>query len=154
MTKNLADRVTKIIGLYQIAGGVIGIGIGLYALFFHFRINIFFILYDLLTLSLFSFCLYSGIKCFKDKTYGLTLTFYNQILQLVFFTFFGFTYMFNAGFGLYFGVDISKGIQFVYQFRLPYYRFGKSDPDRMVLLINAIPIFIALLIDPLKTKLK
>jgi len=154
LTKLTSQRLTQIFGLYQIIGGTFCIGISLYLLLFNFRINIFFVFYALLSLGLSTFCLIAGINCFKHLLVGLTLTFYNQLLQFVFFTIFGFTYMFNPGIGVFFGIDISDSLQLAYEFTLPYLHFGKSNPDKIVLLINFIPLIIAFLIDPIKKRIK
>lgn len=138
----------------EIAGEIFGIGLSLYSLVFDFWLNIFFIFYTLLSIALSTFCLISGIECLRKPLLGLTLTSYNQLLQLVWFTVFGFTYLFNPGLGLYFGVQLSKTFPFVYQFKLPYFQFGKANPEEINLLINIIPVIIAFSIEPIKKKIK
>ena len=75
MTKQSAQRLTQVIGLYQMLEGAVGLGFGLYLLIGDFRINIFFVFYCLLSIGLSSFCFAAGFFCFAQPSKGLTLAF-------------------------------------------------------------------------------
>lgn len=153
MTREKAKNISCLLGLYQLIGGVIGLSLALYQVFLNFQLNIFFFLYSLLSVGLFTFCIYAGLECFEATSLGLTLTCYNQSIQFILFTLFGFTYLYNAGLGLYIGVDTTSDVTFLYQFKLPSFGFGKSDPDKIVLLINLLPVAIAFLADFIKNEI-
>lgn len=153
VTRENAINFSRLLGVYQLIGGTAGLLLALFQIFLNVQLNIFFLFYSLFSVGLFSFCIYTGLKCFNATSLGLTLTFYNQIVQFILFTLFGFTYLYNAGLGLYIGVDTTNEVTFLYQFKLPSFGFGKSDPDKVVLLINLVPISIAFFADFIKKEI-
>lgn len=100
------------------------------------------------------FCMYTGYQCLTAPVYGLNLTVVNQLLQLISFTLFGFTYAYSAGIGLYGGVNTTGTTTFAFRFVLFKIGMGKADPDSKIFLINVIPILVLFMTDPLMKAFK
>lgn len=92
-------KVPRIYGIYEIAGGAIGVGGSL--LFFRASSLLMFI-----GLLLFGFSILAGYLLNKGKLWGIYLSLFSQIIQIPAFTLQGLSYKFYAGACLY----IRRGI--------------------------------------------
>ena len=101
-----------------------------------------------------AFCSYAGYKCLTKPAFGLELTLYNQLFQFAWFILFGFQYTYSAGLGLFVGVSISDGTDFLMKFRWFGIRMGKANPEVKLFAVNLIPIAITFLLEPLSNALK
>lgn len=112
MTYKAAKNLSKVIGAYQIVGGLIILILGLNQLFFNFSVNVFFVFYTLSAIGLSSLSIYTGIKCYQATCFGINLTFYNQIIQFLHFIVLGFEYLYNPGLGLFIGLVFTREVFF------------------------------------------
>jgi len=154
MKYKAAQNLSKVIGAYQIVGGLIILILGLNQLLFNFSVNVFFVFYTFIAIGLSSLSIYTGIKCYKATSFGIIMTFYNQVIQLLHFIFWGFEYMYNPGLGLYIGIDFTREVIFLHKLILPYIKLGKEDSGEIVILINLIPLFIILILESINKGLK
>ena len=146
MTQAFKNVFFIILGIYQLIGGCFGLTIGLYALSMEFRINVFFFLYTIIGLGLFTLSIIAGIFCLKKDSNKLYLTNYNQYSQIISFIILGFAYKFSSGLGIYFGLDLTTSIDFIYEIELSKIGLGKALPDDVRVSLNIIPILILLIV--------
>ena len=153
MTNKAAVYLSKAIGIYQISGGLIILILGLNQLLFHFSINVYFLFYTLMAIGFSSFSIYTGTNCYQATAFGLKLTFYNQMIQLLCFSFSGFEFLYSAGVGFFIGLDLTKEVIFLHKFTLLYIKLGKANSNEIVFLINVIPLIIISLLDSIQNRL-
>ncbi len=146
MTQQTKKIIFIIIGIYQLIGGSFGLTVGLYTLLTKFQINIFFLIYSIIALGLFTLSIFAGISCIKEDSNKFYLTHYNQYLQIISFAIFGFAYKFCSGLGIYFGLDLTTSIDFIYEIQLTKIGLGKAEPDDVRVSLNIIPILILLIV--------
>ena len=123
-----------------------GLTFGLYTLLMNFQINVFFLLYTIIGLGLFTLSLIAGIFCIKEDSNKICWTNYNQYLQIISFIIFGFAYKFSSGLGIYFGLDLTASIDFIYEIEFSKIGLGKAQPDNVRVTLNIVPIIVLLIV--------
>ena len=154
MTKEIGKVITQLLGLYQLAGGIIILIFFLYSTYLNLALNIFFVLYSLIMIGMLVYCVYTGYKCLTDAAFGLQLTIYNQLLQFAWFILFGFEYLYSAGIGIFVGVSVAEETELIAKFRWFAIGMGKANPEFKLFAINVIPIAITFLLKPLSNALR
>jgi len=145
----------KILGIYQIAGGVLGL------LFtFIFFSKLFFGNKSVLTIILssillFSFSVYCGFLLLTKKyDKGLNLSIINQIIQVISFSVLGYTFEFCSGIFLKFGLDLTSDTLLTYNFGLTTWNLKlNSDPSLTKISINILALMLINLIFNIKEKI-
>lgn len=141
--KPLIIRNLVILGIYQLIGGLWGLGIITYSLLSGFELSTLNLIALIAGILLFGFSTYCGIVCIKKEENALYLSRINQCLQLISFsgTYFGIMYV--AGIGVFFGVDLVGGLLFRMKVEfssLRFYYSGQSD-DKQIF-INLVALFL------------
>ena len=141
--KPLIIRNQSILGIYQLIGGLWGLGLITYSLFSGFELTTVSIVFLIVGFLLFGFSTYCGIACIKKETNALQLSRINQCLQLIYLsgTYFGF--IFVAGIGVFFGLDLVGGLLFRMKFEftsLTFY-YAEQSAEKQVA-INLVALFL------------
>ena len=121
--KNLKkiEEEIKILGYYQVAGGIVGIGFLIFEI-----IGILgqdskkleeFIVY-IIMITPFLLSIYAGIQCIKDKSNKLLLSKINQALQVISFSLAGFGLTYCSGVYFAVGIDLTNDFMFKFNFGL------------------------------------
>ena len=140
----IIDR-EKIIGNYEILGGVVGVGIlldtlksgielfSLGTLFFYF-----------IGISLFVLNIYAGIQLFKHKYIGYKLSIYAQLIQIPYISCWGFSYLFSTGIffivGLIGPVQLGFNLNFGSQIEILFF----ADESPFLFAVNIVPLLLYL----------
>lgn len=98
----------KMLGIYQLLGGIIGIGLTIWILLsvqVQFVGQYFFIVVAFL---LYLYSIFCGLMLLKNKKKGLRLSLVNQLFQIVNLSIVGFAYKYISGFFLSFGLDLTN----------------------------------------------
>lgn len=155
MNKN--KRTLEIIGLYEIIGGSVGLGLILYGTIALNKITFISILFWLTVVTFYSLTIYAGVKLFKNHEKEILLSEIIQYLQITSFGIYGYFLTFSAGITFYLGIDYTKDLKF--QFLLDIIPCKSeiaylSDQMTFYFYVNLIPIFILVLLDRIKERIE
>jgi len=142
----------KILAVYQIIGG--GLGIILTAYFFSSMAlnNTLFILVGL-AISMYVYSVVCGILIFNKKDNNLIYSTINQYLQLINFSLMGYSFRYVAGGFLNVGIDFTKTLIFKFEAGLSTWHFGfNTDSNTLEININIVAILLISFIDRIKKK--
>jgi len=152
------DIKSKIKGLaiYQIAGGIIGIGLTIWLIAQTVTITGLVILVFILAAGLYSFSIYCGKQLIKGKIKsGLRLSTINQALQVINFAVLGFAFKFVAGVILFVGIDYTNDFNIIFNFSLSEFQFNINSHNELVTVgFNVVAIFLIYLIDKLQQEIE
>lgn len=111
ISKDLENDLLKL-GIYQLAGGGIGLLIGIWAVWTAapFRIEYLFPLFVIMVS--FGYSIFCGLLCLKFSKSCFRHSLINQMLQLVHFVIYGFGLQYASGFFISLGVDLADDIKF------------------------------------------
>lgn len=141
------DRVLikiKLIGLFQIIGGILGIGVFAWLASVTENVNFFLILLYIFIVSLYAYSILCGIMLFRKPVTGLRLTFINQVLQILQIAVLGYVYKYLSGFGLVMGFDLTNNLQFSFNFEFSSFliHWGSGE-ETLFIKINILAILLA-----------
>jgi hypothetical protein len=98
----------KILSIYQIIGGVVGIGLTFWLISITKNQSILQYLFILFAIVLNLFSIYCGKVLFRNKIKGLKMSLINQMSQLVNFSIYGYGFKYIAGFYISAGINLSN----------------------------------------------
>ena len=146
----------KIIGIYQILGGLIGL-IGTISLLvkFGFTNGTTFKMF-LLFLALYSFSVFCGYLLLKKQfEKGLNYSILNQLIQVLSFSIFGLTFKFYSGLFLSLGLNLTTDTILTYNFGITTWNFKlNSESEIIEISINLVALILINIIFNLKENLK
>src|SRR4051794_7907039 len=105
--KNKGTKL-KVLGYYQIVGGIAGLAITIYLIAQTATITGLILLLYLIALGLYSFSIYCGTQVLKSKKHSLNISLINQYLQLISFAILGYGFKYISGLLLSVGVDLTN----------------------------------------------
>lgn len=144
----------KLIGIYQIIGGVIGLGIMIWL--FTMVLPVSFMVATILIISLLSF-LFSiacGLGLVFKKSWAKDLSLVLQLVQIINFSLFGYSFKFISGLGILLNFDFTHSTQVKLEASEPWFSFTNlSDPNEMIISVNLAAILMAFFILDLKRKI-
>ncbi len=149
------NKILEIIGLYEIIGGSIGLGLVLYGTLALNKITIFSILFWLIIVTFYSFTIYAGVKLFKYTEKQILPSEIVQYLQIISFGIFGYFLTLSSGFTFYVGFDYTQDFKFKFLFDIIPSRSKiayLNDDTIFYFYINLIPILILVLFDKIQSK--
>ena len=144
----------KLIGIYQIIGGSIGLGITIWIITMVLpgQLIVAFIL--IVSISSFLFSITCGLGLFFKKSWAIDLSLALQLLQIINFTLFGYSFKFISGLGILLNVDFTDKIQMHLTASEPLFKFTYLiDPTETMIGINLAAILMAFFIIDLKRKM-
>ena len=145
----------KILGIYQLIGGILGLLILLYSIY-DTGIRAVPMLFLFLAISLFFvYSIICGVLCLKSHDLALTLSYVNQIIQLIGIGLGGYLYNYAAGvyFSLKFDFTDISSLNFNFGISKMELQFNRDISFNM-LEINFVAIFLIIWIDKLQRKIK
>jgi len=148
------DIKSKIKGLaiYQIAGGIIGIGLTIWLIAQTVTITGLVILFFILAAGLYSFSIYCGQQLLKGQIKsGLKLSIINQALQVINFAVLGYAFKFVAGLILSIGINYTNDFKITFNFSLSEFQFNiNSEKELVTVGFNVVAIYLVYFIDKLQ----
>ena len=144
----------KLIGIYQIIGGLIGLGIMIWLITMVLPVSFMVAIILFVSLSSFLFSITCGLGLVFKKSWAIDLSLVLQLLQIINFTLFGYSFKFISGLGILLNVDFTNSTQFKLKASEPWFSFTNlSDPNEMIIGVNLAAILIAFFIIDLKRKI-
>lgn len=155
LNKDIKSKI-KGLAIYQIAGGIIGIGLTIWLIAQTVTITGLVILIFILAAGLYSLSIYCGQQLLKGKIKsGLKLSTINQALQVINFAVLGFAFKFVAGLILSIGIDYTNDFNFTFNFSLSEFQFNiNSDKELVTVGFNVVAIYLVYLIDKLQQEIE
>ena len=145
----------KGLGLYQIIGGIIGLGIIIWVLVQAEAIKGSSIAVYLVAAVLFSYSIFCGQLLLKNNLKGLTHSMINQVLQTVNFAFAGFAFKYASGIMLMAGLDFSSGHELIFNFEISTFELNiNSHKELSTAGLNIFAFYLLYFIETLKEKIE
>lgn len=147
------QKKIKVIGLYQIIGGVFGFIVIAIASFSTPKDKLVYLIFP--SLILFGFSIFVGKQTFIQSKNSLNLTIANQLLQLVgiYIGKYGFEYISGFSMGLYINITENFLIGFNFQLSTLNYRFH-LEPEKYLFSFNFVAITIIYAVEKIKIERK
>ncbi|MBY0479373.1 MAG: hypothetical protein K2Q24_17130 [Chitinophagaceae bacterium] len=142
------------IGIYQIAGGTIGILLLIWMILKAADLNVGVILIVAMMASLFIFSIAAGTACIYLKGNATKLSLINQILQIVGFVFLGFGYQYAAGLYFSLGLDLTESLNFNFGFGISKVILNlNTDADKIEFHFNLVATGLSIWINQLHKRI-
>jgi len=145
----------KRLGIYQVAGGIIGLGLTIWLIINQVNFSPLIILLYLIAVILYFFSIYCGILLINKKMDGLNYSIINQYLQLINFLLLRFSFQYISGLFLSFGIDLTN--EFLFKFNLGVSTWLISvggDSDIILVNFNIVALCLIIFMGKLKNKLQ
>jgi len=141
--KPLIIRNKNILGAYQIIGGLWGLSLMVIYFLNSFDQSLISIIFSFVGAIFFGFSLYCGILCVKKEKNALALSRINQCLQLLAFSGQNLGFLYVAGFGVFFGLDIENGLGFSFNYNTSTLLLSFSEQsENKKIVINLIALYL------------
>ena len=148
------DIKIRILGIYQILGGTLGLGLTIWLTTSMDSIFGLILLFLLISVGLYSYSIYCGILLLRKKNSGLNHSQINQFLQLLNFTMFGFSFKYISGAFLSVGLDLTTSVQMHFRLGVSTWQITINDnPELFEINLNLVAFFLIVFIDRLKRKI-
>ena len=150
-TKDM-DSKLKILGYYQIIGGVCGIGLTTWVIMTLNSTELLLLILMLMPLALYIFSVYCGVLLLKRNIEGLKYSLINQYLQLLNFSMLGITYQYTSGIFISAGIDLTEVLRFNFNAGLLAWKVAISTADahKFIVNFNFVALFLVFFIEKLK----
>ena len=151
------ERISKFnaLGIYQIAGGIIGLGLTIWIISGLTTITGLLLLLLLIAIGLYSYSIYCGILLLKKKKSGLEHSLINQFLQLVNFSIFGFVFQYISGVFLSMDFDLTNSLNFTFNIGISSWQITiNGDTEPLIINFNFVALLLILFIEKLKREIK
>ncbi|HMU46356.1 MAG TPA: hypothetical protein PKC72_08315 [Chitinophagaceae bacterium] len=155
-TSSNIELKLKVLGIYQIVGGVLGLTLTI-SLFFKLSLTNFLLtLILILALCLYLFSIYCGtLLVFNKKSLGLNLSLINQYVQLVSFSIKGLAFLYVSGIFFSAGIDITNSFNLLLNLGLSSWQLNiNSESEALIINFNLVALFLIVVIGKLKKKIK
>jgi hypothetical protein len=143
------------LGIYQIVGGAVGFLMILWSFVNAVDFNWISLIICIIIFLFFSFSIFCGLYCIKQKEIALRLSFINQFIQVFGFALLGFSFKYIAGFYFNIGINFSDDFNFTTSLGISKFDFTiNKEPERLEVDINIVAIVILNWIGKIKAKVK
>jgi len=148
----------RVLAWYQIVGGIVGLLVSIWLLARTETVNGLMMLLFMLAFVLYGYSAYCGrLLLGSNYNKGLTLSYFNQALQVVIFSFAGYSFMYVSGAMVLAGIKYISGgvgLTFAFNFSLTStWRFWFATNDlSFELSINFVAIYLLIFIDKLRQR--
>ena len=141
-------------GIYQIAGGIIGLGLTVWLLTKLTEVLGFALILVLIALGLYAHSIYCGVLLLRNKISGLRHSTINQFLQLLNFAIMGYAFQYVSGVFLSIGIDMTNSFFIKFNLGVSSWAINiNSGGEDLIVNFNFIALFLILFIDRLKKKI-
>ena len=145
-------KILRIIGIYEIIGGSVGIGLILWGGFLTDKLSFIAILLILMIIGFYTFSIYAGAKLFWHHEKMIVFSKIVQYIQIPSIAVSGFAFTMFAGVSFIIGVDYTNELLFKFNFALlpsnSEIRINRHSSE-IFGYINLIPVFIIYILDKL-----
>ncbi len=149
------EQQLKALAIYQIAGGILGLGLTVVIISRLGTITGIILLILLFAIALYSFSIFCGVILSKNKKSALTYSLINQFLQLINFSIAGYGFQYIAGVYLSIGLDLTKSIIFQFNLGISAWRITiNEDATTSFVNFNFVALFLIIFIDRIRNKIK
>ena len=147
------DTKLKVLGYYQLIGGIAGLAITFYLIAQTATITGLILILYLIALGLYSFSIYCGTQVLKNKKYSLDISLINQYLQLISFAILGYGFKYVSGLLLSVGVDLTNSFDMKFNMGImsTLDMNWNTDANKIELNLNLVALFFIIFIDKLKS---
>lgn len=156
MSNKLKDIQLKVkaLGIYQIIGGVIGIGLTLWMVNLT-SVPALFLLIVLFAFSLYGYSIYCGVLLLQKRKEGLLHSKINQILQVFSVSLLGYAYQYTSGAFLLVGLDLTESLNFKFNIGTSSWQLNiNSDDPALIVKVNLLALFLITFVDKLRMRNK
>jgi hypothetical protein len=144
----------KLIGIYQIIGGLVGLGLTTWLITMLLPMPFVVICIIVTSIGLFLFSIVCGIGLWLKKRTAINLSIGLQLLQILSFTLYGYSFKFISGLGVLLNIDFTNKLQPQINLSEPLFRFTYLvDPSDKIISVNLAAILICYFIVDLKRKI-
>ena len=146
----------QVLSYYQIAGGILGIGLIIRLIAETETVTGPLLLIFATGIGLYSFSIFCGRQLLTGKIKrGLKLSTVNQILQILQFALLGFAFQYVSGIMLTVGIDLTTGFNFKFNLNLSMLTITiNREKELLKVGVNIIAIFLVFFIDRLEDKIE
>lgn len=155
MIKEKINRNLKILSYYQIAGGIIGLCLTAWLITTTSNFHWLLLLIFLIIILLYAFSVYCGLILLKNYEGGLKYSKINQLLQVISFSFLGYTFQYASGVHFYIGIDMSESFIFRFNLGISSWQINiNQDASVIIINLNLIALFLIMFIDKTVGKIR
>ena len=145
----------KALGIYQIAGGIMGFGLIIWLITLQSYWSGFLLFLYLIASALYAFSIFCGVLLLKNKETGLNYSLINQYVQLISFSMAGFAFQYVSGFFVSAGIDLTHSLLFKFHLGVSSWRININSDNEVILVnFNFIALLVIIYIDKLKKKIE
>lgn len=149
------SRSFKVLGIYQIAGGMVGLGLFVIMLAGLRQFSLLLVGLFVIALFLFTYSVVCGIMCVKGRSSALTHSLINQLLQLFTFSVAGLSFKYTSGIFFTVGVDLTKSFFLTLDAGISNWNMEiNGDRETFSLGVNIVALVLISFIIGLKNKLQ
>lgn len=155
LTEDIRSDLLKI-GIYQIAGGLIGVAILLFGLWQNTdSLSNSGILISIALLIFFAYSIFCGVICLDGKSNALQHSLINQLAQLITFSISGYSFVFSAGVYIIVGIDLTNEIKFNFDFGFSRLLLGvNTGSEQIEIALNLVAVGMIYWIGKVKNKVQ
>ena len=147
MTSKINSQL-KVLSYYQIAGGIIGLGLTTWLIITLISFQWLLLLLFLIALLLYAFSIYCGVILLRNIETGLRFSKINQLLQVIHITALGYAFQYVSGICLSVGFDLTAELNFTFNFDISAWQIKiNSDDPTVVISLNLVALFLIMFID-------
>ncbi|SRR5260221_608688 len=158
MKNNLSKRIQSqfnILGIYQIGGGIIGLGLVVWLSSGLRAITLLLVIILLVAIALYSYSIYCGILLLRKNIFGVRLSLVNQFLQLFSLSIFGFTFQYTSGAFFSVGFDLTNSFLFTFNLGISQWQLTINDNKELLIVnFNIVALFLILFIERLRKEIQ
>ena len=150
ISKNISRKI-KGLGIYQIAGGIIGIGLSIWLIASEGALSGIVLVLVLFAIGFFSFSIYCGSLLLKNKENGLRYSLINQYLQLINFSIGGYAFQYISGVFFSAGIDLTNSPAFKINLGVSAWQMNVNSEKEVILInLNFVAVFLIIFIGKLQ----
>lgn len=146
----------KGIGIFEIVGGITGIGLIIWLFLQEIQTNTYVFLIFLVAIGFYSYSIYAGVQLFKHQENGVLHSQILQYLQLISISIGGTTYLLTSGANFFIGYNITNStLQLKMSLISSEFQINIMSPEQNdYLYLNIIAIILLLLLEKTVNKIK
>lgn len=153
-TKDTTSKL-KALAIYQIAGGIIGLGLTGWIISELPAISGPLLILLLIALGLYAYSIYCGILLQKGNISGLNHSLINQFLQLFSFSISGFAFQYISGIFLSAGLDLTNSFNLIFNIGISSWQMIiDAGTEPLIINFNFVALFLIVFIQRLKNKIR
>jgi len=156
--EKMTDKITsqlKVLSYYQIAGGIIGLGLTIWLVITLISFQWLLLLLFLIAFLLYAFSIYCGVMLLRNIETGLRFSKINQFLQIIHFTAFGYAFQYVSGIYLSVGIDLTTALNFTFNFGISSWQIKVNSEDPTIAVsLNLVALFLIIFIDKARDQIK